>query len=1050
MSRGESGSRREGGPTPRPDSSAPPRQMGRDEVERLYAQARALHPEARIGLLEDACRQDPQLQHELLSLLEHAAQAEAFFGHLTDRVLPAPYPMMEESDLPAGHATGHYLILGRIGAGGMGTVYRARDTRLDRDVALKFLPAHLSASRDAEERLLVEAKAAAALEHINICTVHEIGATAAGRPFIAMALYEGETLKERLGRGPLAPAEAVQVAAQIARGLMAAHAHGIVHRDVKPGNVMITGDGTVKLLDFGLAKMTDVTLTRPGMTPGTVAYMSPEQARGDPVDPTTDLWSLGIVLYEMLAGVRPFRGGNDHVVIRAILHEEPDALGELSPDTPESLVRIVDRLLHKEPDARYGGGEMLLADLQQVFPSGAGAPSAARPSVLSIRRERRVAFLTLAALALAALVLVALAAPRLADRREASVPAVAVSPFETDLVLVADFADFTSDSFVADVVSEALRMDLARSPVLAVPGAATVAGALRRMRRDPATRLDSEVAREVAVREGIGALIEGEVLEAGAGYVISAAMVGATTGKIVNGWRVTAGDSTGIIDAIDRLSTAIRRDLGESLASIETGEPLFHATTASLEALRSYSAAGRAYHRGDFLHAAALLEEAIRLDSAFARAHYLLATSLRNAGVRRGRALDAVAAAYRLRDRLPAQERHAVTAEYYMSVVGDLPKAIQAFRNQVEAARGTGELALYAALGWSLALTGDLAGAEAVLREARDVYSTAVNQSTLVQVLYRRGKRREAADVLQEAMRLYPDHPLLHARRVEMAAASGDLAAADSLANELPPGGGVGVAHRLQALSAAVRGRIRDAIGHLRAQRRQQVSAGHVAEAAAVSVAIARLHSVRGERQEALAEVEGFLSHHPLEALGALDRPYLLLARFFADGGWSGRARQLLAAYEREVPRELRGPDRRSYLRARAAIHLADGDPWAARADLERANREPPIGYLPFDDPFLSVDEGPEMARAYDRSGEPDSAISTYERYLAARSLGRTVVDAFELPGAIVRLAELYEARGDQAAAARHYLWFAELWTDADAELQPRVEAARKRAAPGG
>ncbi len=373
----------------------------RPEAERLYERARALHPEARPAFLQDACHGDPQLREELVSLLEQAEAAEGFFERLTSAVFPASVSDSPNPDRNVGRTVGHYRIMARIGAGGMGTVYRAQDTSLNREVALKFLSVHLSAHLVAEERLLAEARAAASLEHPNVCVVHEIGETDDGRPYIVMALCEGETLREKLRLGPLATAEAVEIAMQIARGLAAAHARGIIHRDVKPGNVMLGTDGTVKLLDFGLAKVADVTITGPGATPGTLAYMSPEQARGNPVDQRTDLWSLGVVLYEMLTGMRPFRGASDRALFQAMLYEEPEPISKQRPETPEPLRRIVERLLRKDPHARYGRAEDLLADLAQGLSSGA------RPSRLSATSKRRPALLAGAAIAFVALVGVA-------------------------------------------------------------------------------------------------------------------------------------------------------------------------------------------------------------------------------------------------------------------------------------------------------------------------------------------------------------------------------------------------------------------------------------------------------------------------------------------------------------------------------------------------------------------------------------------------------------------------------------------------------------------
>ena len=331
----------------------------RERAERLFHEALLLPPQDRSRFIAESCTGDTTLAAEVLSLLDHAQAGERFFGRLAEVVIP---PVMS-SPVRAGR----FEIMGAIGAGGMGMVYKAHDTRLDRDVALKFLPVQLSAAPDAEGRLLREARAAAGLEHVNICTVYEIGETGEGWPFIAMALYEGETLKERLARGPLLIDDTVNIALQVARGLGAAHAHGIVHRDIKPGNIILTADGTVKLLDFGLATMPDSHLP-PGSTPGTVPYMSPEQTRGETVGPESDLWSLGVVIYEMLTGVRPFQGESNKEVVHAICQTTPEPLRRGSDSVSSSLKRIVQRLLEKEPERRYRSADELLTDLAQELP----------------------------------------------------------------------------------------------------------------------------------------------------------------------------------------------------------------------------------------------------------------------------------------------------------------------------------------------------------------------------------------------------------------------------------------------------------------------------------------------------------------------------------------------------------------------------------------------------------------------------------------------------------------------------------------------------------
>lgn len=331
-----------------------------EEIQSLFDEAVALSPEARAAFVRRLS--DPVLQREVGSLLHAHAQSGPLDRPLNEWVEPVP-----DAEITAGRVIGRYRILHKLGDGGMGVVYRARDERLDRDVALKFLPAYLSLRAEAKQRFVMEAQAAAALDHPNICTVHEIGETPNGQLFIAMPLYDGETVKQRLAHGPLPLQEAIDVIIQAARGLAKAHDRGIVHRDIKPANLIITSDGVLKIVDFGIAKLADITVTQPGEAHGTVAYMSPEQTRGEAVDGRSDIWSLGIVLYELLTGQRPFSGASPHLVMQAINTAPAPAL-ELDTDVEAlSINSILQRMLARDPHGRYARATDVVRELERYL-----------------------------------------------------------------------------------------------------------------------------------------------------------------------------------------------------------------------------------------------------------------------------------------------------------------------------------------------------------------------------------------------------------------------------------------------------------------------------------------------------------------------------------------------------------------------------------------------------------------------------------------------------------------------------------------------------------
>jgi eukaryotic-like serine/threonine-protein kinase len=601
-----------------------------ERLELLYEGALALPVEERRAYLERQCP-DLRLRSELEALLDRAASAGRLFDVLADSLAglsasdeegrgrepstsvapsesvgtPVPDPLL-------GHTVGQYRIEERIGGGGMGVVYRARDLRLQRPVALKFLPPHLGRDPRAKERFLVEARAAAALDHPNICTVHEIGEMADGRLFLAMACYEGETLKTRIARGPLPVAEAVSIAAALARGLAAAHAAGIVHRDVKPANVVLPARGGVRLLDFGVAKVVGTSTGSPGLTPGTVAYMSPEQIRGEAVDAETDMWSLGIVLYEMLTGDHPFRGDSDATVMHAILREEPRPPDDLRRGVPSEVAGLALALLSRDPRERSTGFERLREHpAGRIEPAG---PAAGGPPPGRLRRGR-----TLAATGLVLIVTGAWAWFGYGGSKATTVDrpdprSIAVLPFENRSAEGEDAA-FLAEGIYDDVLTQLSRI-----------------GSLRLISRASVVGYGDEPAsvREIGRKLGVSTILEGGVERSGDRLRIHVQLIDALDERHL--WA----------ESYDRELTpagvfAIRSEIAEHIAAElaaaltpEERERIRAQPTRDLDAYEAYLRGVQILNRyevGDPAVAVSHLERAIELDPGFAEAHARLAQS---------------------------------------------------------------------------------------------------------------------------------------------------------------------------------------------------------------------------------------------------------------------------------------------------------------------------------------------------------------------------------------------------------------------------------------
>jgi len=507
---------------------------------------------------------------------------------------------------------GKYKIIERLGIGGMGVVYKAEDTRLKRTVALKFLSPELTQDERARERFIHEAQAASALDHPNICTIHEINETEEGQMYIAMSFYTGESLKERIRRGPLNLKETLDIGIQISKGLAKAHEQDIVHRDIKPANIMITDDRLAKIVDFGVAKLAGTTrVTRAGTTVGTAAYMSPEQALGEEVDHKSDVWALGVVLYEMVTGEPPFKGENEQAILYAILNKEPKTAKGLDTAVPKELEQIIRKALTKDPKKRLSSAKEMsqaLEDLKLIVITGDTLPTR---TVIFRAPPKRLLIGSVVGVIVLATILVTWMLTR---------PSLAFN--ERDKLLVADVDNQTGDSVFDLALRTAIEADLQQSPYASVFDKAQVAETLRLMRTDPSSRIDENLGYDICRFSGVRAMILPRILSAGEAYELQAILIDPKRKRHVDRIRVTAlGREEVLLNAIDKLARQVRSRLGESLKSIEEADKtVVQLTTSSWEALNYLSMGQAKWNEGKFKDAASFFELALEKDPKFVAA----------------------------------------------------------------------------------------------------------------------------------------------------------------------------------------------------------------------------------------------------------------------------------------------------------------------------------------------------------------------------------------------------------------------------------------------
>jgi eukaryotic-like serine/threonine-protein kinase len=1043
--------------------------------------------------------------------------------------------------------SGSYTLERELGGGGMSQVFVAEEHRLKRKVVVKVLSPELTQGISVE-RFEREIQTAAALQQANIVPVLSAG-DSNGLPFYTMPFVEGESLRARLARGPLAVTEAIGVLRDVSKALAYAHQRGVVHRDIKPDNVLLSG-GTAVVTDFGIAKAisaarnqpSGATLTQIGTSIGTPAYMAPEQAAGDPeIDQRADIYSLGAMAYELLSGQAVFSSRTPQRMLAAHMGEAPKPITDFRPELPAALAELVMGCLAKDPNDRpqqasdiarvlesitsgsgmqvmpsvllggpgmfrkalalYAGAFVVVAVVAKAAIVGIGLPDWVFPGSLVVmglglpvvlwtgyvqRVARRAITMTPTytpggspSMAHGTMATMALkAAPKMTWYRTArggmyafgafialvaafmTMRALGIGPFGSliaagqfsarDRVIITDFSVSNGDSALGRVVGDAIRAGLTDSRVFNLVTPADIGAALQRMQQPPSARVNLALARQIALREGVKAIVDGDVTLVGSSYIVATRLVTADSARELASFRGTASGSDAIISVADELSRKLRGKAGESLRRVQATPPLAYATTSSLDALRKYSEGVRAGDgQEDYMRATRLYREAVALDSNFAEGWRKLAVTIYNSDVYAPAAYDsALTRAYQLRDRLPERERDMVTASYYGGSPGyDRVKAVAAYERML--ARGDGQIALHN-LGNVHYFRREFAIAESLFRAGAAVEPLKPSGYwSLADALLLDGKWAQADSVASEATKRFPGSIKASIIAIEGLSRDGRFDAAaralDSARKKGDP--------RLPSWAARAASENAATVGRLRESRELARQARVIDSAAGAQVP--EVLFLGGTLNDAIdahapfdAELKAFddaVQRAKIDDWPIAHRPYLYVAELNAKAGRPDRARAWIARYDAAVrDTALRRWDTPAREHAEGYVALSERR-WKEAADLMRKADRRADGPVNECAECLPMD----LISLFATANMPDSALAVYASYRQTPIGSRPRHGPDENTGAArtEALAKMFDAKGDTANAVAQYRDFIEFWKNADPELQPRVAAARERLA---